>query len=144
MALAVGCAATEGAPGIRLDRTACARCGMLISELAGAAVYRTASGETRAYDDIACLLGEVAEGAGHGVDPAAIWVHDGGSGAPLRASEATFVRSPALRTPMGGGIAAFAEAGAAAAYLGTATGEVLRWADLVAVDDLAPGWESER
>jgi copper chaperone NosL len=138
MVLAVSCIAAQGAPEILLDRTACARCGMLISELTGAASYRMASGETRAYDDLACLLGDLSDGVGYGIEPSEIWVHDRVSEAPLRASEATFVRSQELRTPMGGGFAAFAEAGAAAAFSKSSAGEVLRWADVMGRDDLAP------
>jgi copper chaperone NosL len=142
--LFAGCSAAERPPEIRLDRTACARCGMLVSELAGAAVYRTASGEVRAYDDLGCLLGDLADGVGHDVAPAAIWVHDHDTDTPLRASEAAFVRSPALRTPMGGGLVAFADVAAATAFASGSGGEVLRWADLRAQGSPAQDLEGVR
>ncbi|HUP21905.1 MAG TPA: nitrous oxide reductase accessory protein NosL [Thermoanaerobaculia bacterium] len=131
VAFVVGCSAADGAPQLRLDRTACARCGMLVSELAGAAAYRTASGETRAYDDLACLLDDLSEGVGRDVDPATIWVYDRLSGEPVRASEATFLHSSQWLTPMGGGLAAFADPAAAAANAESSGSEAQRWADLV-------------
>ena len=125
----LGCGEAS-APTIRLDQAACARCGMLVSELGGAAAYRTATGEVRAYDDLACLIADREAGVGADVEPAAIRVYDQRDGRPVRAIEAAFVLSRHLRTPMGGGFAAFGDLAAAAAFRETAGGEVLGWHDL--------------
>jgi nitrous oxide reductase accessory protein NosL len=69
-----------------------------------------------------------------------VWVTDLEQGDGwLRAEDAAFLRSPALRTPMGGGLAAFAsaaDAGAAAADLG---GVVLTWTEVLAQQPAAGG-----
>jgi copper chaperone NosL len=130
----LGCTDAGSAPTIRLDQTACARCGMLVSELGGAAAYRATTGKVRAYDDLACLLADREAGVGADVEPAAIWVYDQRDGRPLRATEAAFVLSRHLRTPMGGGFAAFGDLAAAAAFRDTAGGEVLGWHDLASAN----------
>jgi nitrous oxide reductase accessory protein NosL len=103
---------------------------MLVSDLGSAAAYRTAGGEVRTYDDIGCLLADLADGVGHDVESKAIWVHDRTDGSPLRASEAVFVRSPALHTPMSGGLAAFADADAAATFVAESGGETVDFASM--------------
>jgi copper chaperone NosL len=112
---------------------------MLVSDLAGSAAYRAASGEVRAYDDLRCLLDDRAEGVGRDVEPSEIWVHQHETGVAVRASDAAFVRSTELRTPMGGGLAAFADTGAAAAFADQHGGEVLRWSELEAEAMTRPG-----
>jgi copper chaperone NosL len=102
-----GCGASAaGPPDIQVDRTACSHCGMLISEPAYAAAYRVPGGEGRAFDDIGCLLAA----AGHEPASAAprFWFHDAGTGAWIEGTGAVFVKAPGLRTPMAGGVIAFA------------------------------------
>lgn len=139
--LAIGCSGADRAPELRLDRVACARCGMLISELSGAAAYRTPSAGVRAYDDLACLVADRVDGVGRDIAPEEIWVYARDSAnageVPVRASTATFVRSPALRTPMGGGVVAFVEAAVASAFAAVSGGELLLWDDLTREQEIA-------
>jgi len=93
--------AASGPPPVTLDETACAHCGMLVSDLAFAAAYRSEAGDARVFDDLRCLLRELpAEGA-------RVWVKDYETSEWLDAEAAFFVRSESIETPMGGGIVAF-------------------------------------
>ena len=101
----------EGPPAIEVDRTACAHCGMLISEPVYAAAYRAEGTDGRVFDDIACLL----ESARRTRDAGArqFWFHDASDGRWIDGRDAVFVASPNLRTPMGGGLVAYRDAKAA-------------------------------
>ena len=92
--------AASGPPSIVLDETPCAHCGMLVSDLAFAAAYRTED-DARVFDDIGCLLRELPPSG------ARVWVKDYETSEWLDAGAAFFVRSESMETPMGGGIVAF-------------------------------------
>jgi len=99
-----GCAAhADGPPEIVLDRDACSRCGMLISEARHAAALRAPDGSTRLFDDIGCLRTAVG-GASDGLR---VWVHDASDGSWLDGREATFVLTADVSTPMAGGVLAY-------------------------------------
>jgi copper chaperone NosL len=107
-----GCAVdANGPPHIDLDRTACAHCGMLVSEPVFAAAYQPAGLPARILDDIGCLLDEARRDTA--ADTARVWVHDATSGAWMDARDAVFMQSPTLRTPMNGGLMAFRDLAAA-------------------------------
>ena len=86
---------------VPLDRVACARCGMLVSEIGFAGQLRTRSGEVRFYDDPGCLLLDAEE---HADDPSAVWFHAHDAERWLSAAEVGFERTEP--TPMGYGLAA--------------------------------------
>lgn len=65
------------------------------------------------YDDIGCMVAHAGEAIAAG--KAAGFVHDAGAEQWLDAQTAAYVRSASVQTPMGSGIAAFANAGAARA-----------------------------
>ena len=131
LAASVACGVrADGPPEILVDRTACSHCGMLISEPAYAAAYRAAGADPRVFDDIGCLL-EAAQKEPK-TSSLRFWFQDGASllrtspqGDPLAATgrpqganwidgqNTVFVTSPALRTPMGGGLIAYRDRGAA-------------------------------
>lgn len=116
----VGACAVRAAnpPEVLVDRSACSRCGMLISERAYAAAIRFADGHDELFDDIGCLIAELQARKPAG---ATFWFHDAADGEWISGVEPLFVTSPSLRTPMGGGVAAYRDrAGAeqAAARLG--------------------------
>lgn len=95
----------DGPPHIEVDRTPCAHCGMLISEPVFAAAYRAPGAEARVFDDIGCLLASVSrETAPAGVR---FWFHDAASLEWIDGTDAAFVKSERLRTPMGGGLLAY-------------------------------------
>ncbi|HVR30023.1 MAG TPA: nitrous oxide reductase accessory protein NosL [Thermoanaerobaculia bacterium] len=111
-----------GPPEITLDRTACAECGMLISEPGYAAAY-AAGRTTRVFDDIACLLraldeheldlvARAGDAEGEGGATAQVWLY-GDDSRWIAGDAAFFVRSDRLETPMGGGIKAVADRAAA-------------------------------
>jgi len=103
------CAASaDGPPQIVVDRTACAHCGMLVSEPAFAAAYRAPEAKARVFDDIGCLLEAIRTES----DPHRLrfWFHDVRDGRWIDGDEAIFVRAAELRTPMGGGLTAYDDA----------------------------------
>jgi copper chaperone NosL len=106
--LTAGCSAkADGPPAIQVDRTVCAHCTMLVSDVRFAAAYETAAGEPRVFDDIGCLL------ASANTEPSAgalrFWFHDVRTGEWMNGEEAVFVKSDRVKTPMGGGIIAYRE-----------------------------------
>ena len=143
LATSVACGVrADGPPEILVDRTACSHCGMLISEPAYAAAYRAPGADPRVFDDIGCLLEaarkEPQAGAIRFWFQDAASLQDGPraetgrprgekspQGDPLAATgrsrgenwiggqDAVFVTSPALRTPMGGGLIAYRDRAAA-------------------------------
>lgn len=107
----------SGPPTLRLGKNECNACGMLISEeRCSAAILLTRDGaaDYALFDDIGCLLDFE-----HNLDPKASitdrFVHDYATKQWLTADHATFLHADtsSLRTPMGSGIVAFADARAA-------------------------------
>ena len=127
MAATLACGATTGPPEIVVDRTACAHCSMLVSETRFAAAYRLPDGTALTFDDVGCLLADLA---GRGVEPEAVWVRDYSGDEWIRADDATFVRGAAPSTPMAGGLVSFASVIAAREFADEHGGDVL--------DDLPP------
>ena len=108
--LAAACTTKAGGPpDIVVDRTACSHCGMLISEPIYAAAYQAAGHEARVFDDIGCLLKSAQAESG----ALTYWFHDAHDRSWIDGSAAVFVASPAIRTPMGGGVIAFRDRAAA-------------------------------
>lgn len=88
----------------------CAHCKMLVSDDRQAAELVTSRGVATLYDDVGCLLTQVA---GSHPDPQSVFVRAFDGGAWLRGSDALLVRSGAIASPMGYGFAAFASRDAA-------------------------------
>jgi copper chaperone NosL len=110
--LTAACGVTaEGPPDIAVDRTPCAHCGMLISEPVYAAAYRTPQSESLVFDDIGCLLKAAAREPR--ADALRFWFHDAATAVWIDGTDAVFVSSRALRTPMGGGLVAYRDRAAA-------------------------------
>jgi copper chaperone NosL len=111
-ALTTACGAkADGPPDIAVDRTPCAHCGMLISEPVYAAAYRTPQSESLVFDDIGCLLKAAAQEPR--ADALRFWFHDAATAVWIDGTDAVFVSSLALRTPMGGGLVAYRDPAAA-------------------------------
>lgn len=131
-----GCAAgPSGPPHIEIDRTACAHCGMLVSEPMFAAARRVAGQPPRIFDDIGCLLEDRRAGGKAGHEE--IWVHDATNGAWLEGSRAVFVRSGSVRTPMNGGVLAYSDLASAERAADSRQGRILRSLDALAADSAA-------
>jgi copper chaperone NosL len=117
---AAACAArAAGPPDLVVDRTACSHCGMLVSEPIYAAAFQAPGADGRVFDDIGCLLAAARQQPAAGLR---VWFHDATDGRWIDGPSAVFVVSPAIRTPMGGGVMAFDDerdaADAAARYRG--------------------------
>ena len=125
LSIAVACrAGTDGPPRIEVDRTACAHCGMLISEPVFAAAYRAHQADARVFDDIACLLEAIAgEKDRSGLR---LWFHDAATSQWIDGGAAVFVESAGLKTPMGGGFVAYKDEATAAKTAADRQGRVIR------------------
>ncbi len=126
VAAACGPGGEDGPPAIRYGESACSECRMIVLEERFAASGRTSAGEPLAFDDVGCL----ARFAAHAAPGERYWVHDHRGEVWTLASEAVFVRSPDLATPMGSGIVAFSSPEAARAFAHETGGRTLRFGDL--------------
>jgi copper chaperone NosL len=97
---------TQKPPDIVYGQDVCDRCNMIINEEKFAAAYWTEDGEARRFDDIGGMLAYTSE---KNDVVASYWVHDFDTGEWVRAEGAYYVLDSNLMTPMGFGIAAFAE-----------------------------------
>jgi copper chaperone NosL len=105
MVLAGACAGRAFTPpAIVVDRSACSKCGMLVSELAYAAAIRWADGHDEIFDDIGCLVAKAQQTPD---GDRQYWFHDAAHGGWITDARPVWVTSPELKTPMGGGIAAY-------------------------------------
>ena len=117
----------EEPPEIIYGQDVCEECGMIINEARYAASYVTTTGEVRRFDDIGGML---AHDHKMQEEVHIYWVHDRNSEAWLNAEKATFILSRGLVTPMGWGVAAFAQAADAEAYVADNEGVVTTFAAL--------------
>ena len=113
-----------GPPHIEVDRTACANCGMLISEPLFAAGYRTSGGEERVFDDIGCLLASAQRESNR--EAIRFWFHDASTGKWIDGQATTFVRVDRRRTPMSGGVVAYGQVAEAQRAALEQRGQVIR------------------
>jgi len=93
--------APDGPVSVPLDRVACARCGMLVSEAEFSGQLHTQNGDVLFYDDPGCLLLDAEQ---RGEDVRAHWFHALDSLRWLSAEEVGFALLDP--TPMGYGLAA--------------------------------------
>ena len=128
--LSAACSArAAGPPEIVVDRTACSHCSMFVSEPIYAAAYQAPGEEPRLFDDIGCMLDALRRET---ASPIHIWVQDAAGAGWLDANAAIFVASPDIRTPMNGGVLAYADAAAAAKAAAAHGGQVVRsWPELM-------------
>ena len=120
-----------GAKGMRppelvVDRTVCSHCAMFVSETTHAAAYQVPGESARVFDDIGCMLAAVRS---EPASPIAIWVQDASGGGWLAAGDAVFVASPQIRTPMHGGVLAYADLAAAQNAATKYRGQIVRTFD---------------
>jgi copper chaperone NosL len=126
-------ACTSGPRPVQLGAEECAHCRMVISDGRYAAQLMTAKGRSYSFDDVACMVAFVNDAAPNGAaagEPAARghWVADfDAPGEWIPVEQAVFVRSDALRTPMGGGLSAHATVEAASALQAEVGGVLTDW-----------------
>ena len=107
---------------------------MLISEPIFAAAYRAPAGGARVFDDIGCLVASLSREAR--TDGIRFWFHDAEDVQWIDGTEAVFVKSDRLRTPMAGGLVAYRGPAAAERGAKRHEGRVIR-----NLDDLLPARE---
>lgn len=113
----------------------CAHCSMLISDRRFAAQLLNVRGKAFKFDSVECLRSFVQAGTVPATDVHSVWVTDLEAGDGwIAAADAAFLSSPELRTPMGGGLAAFASAGDARGMAEGLGGVVLTWQELLDTD----------
>lgn len=129
-ALSVACA--TGEPRMLVPGTdACEHCRMTVSDARFAAQVVTTTGKTHVFDDAGCLSDALRSGLVPPDRVGSVWLADFRTPGHWIAADAAFlVRSSALGTPMGSGLAALRTRGAAAALAAESDGEVLRWPDV--------------
>jgi copper chaperone NosL len=123
----------DAPPTITYGVSVCTDCDMIISDerYAAATIVADSRGrpESLLFDDIGDQTNY--ESSHEGLTILSHWVHDHTTREWLRAEDAIYVRSPALRTPMASGLAAFAsQAKAETAASELAHADVLTFADL--------------
>lgn len=139
LGLATGCAPSDNPnapPAIRYGEDVSVSCGMIISDIGYAAAYRTAAGEVRLFDEPGAMVLYHRE---HRESVASFWVHDVNTREWLRAEDAHYVLSHALRTPMGAGVAAVATDADARALAERVQGQVFTFPDLLDRADIPDG-----
>jgi len=113
----MGCAARVSSPvPLPLDRVECARCGMLISSERGSGEVLLPDGDTRFYDDIACLAADWTVRLRsdqalrrHASRPASAQAFVRlANGKWSDVHDASYAEPADVRTAMGSGLAAFA------------------------------------
>ena len=101
-------------PEIAYGHDVCDLCGMIISEPRFASALALTDGRTLKFDDPGEMFAYHRQNAEHAVR--AWFVHDYRSEEWVRGEQAFYVFSPEIRSPMGYGIATFAERPAAEAF----------------------------
>jgi len=122
----------HGVPSIVLGVDRCEFCGMVITDLRFAAMYYDErSGRWLKFDDIGCMLYTLKSLGEYRGDRAIVFDYD--TKRPINASDAWFVVGDPklLPTPMGSGIAAFADKRRAEEFAAEVNGTVLDWDGLV-------------
>jgi copper chaperone NosL len=113
-------------PEIVYGEDVCDQCNMIISEprFASALIVATDDGhESRIFDDIGDMLVYMA--AGHNEEVVRLYVHDYDTEEWIDAETATFARAPRIPSPMGFGLAAFADSARASEVAAEHDGTVL-------------------
>lgn len=96
---------------LNLNVDACSSCKMTVSDENFGAEIITQKGRCYKFDDLACLLFFIEN---QSIEAERFYVNDyGGQNLLIDAKTAWFVQSPALKSPMGGSIAAFSNRDAA-------------------------------
>lgn len=119
-------AGAQGPPDIAYGRDICVQCGMIINEERFSAAYTLDDGTEKVFDDLGGLLLHQRE-TGDAIDPEHTWVHDFETAEPVDVSNAYFVVTLSVSTPMGHNILAFTHEEGAVAFASDVGGEVIQW-----------------
>ncbi len=122
-------ASGEEPPSINLGRTACNRCGMLISEERFASGIVDKDGKAVVFDDAGEMVMTIQE---EGLNDRRAWVHGSPSIEWIDASDAWYAVTMEIPTPMGTGVFPFDTEAGATEFAGEHGGDVYSWDDLLA------------
>lgn len=117
-----GCQSERVLPNIRYGEEPCAHCRMLINEANFATAYETNAGEMRKFDDFGCMALQLEEETA-----VVVWVSDYETQKWLQATDAFFVYSEEIKSPMGDSILAVSTEQRAKALAAQFKGEVLEY-----------------
>lgn len=127
-----GCLPSGPEP-IVIHKDMCHFCKMKISDARFGAEIITAKGRIQKFDDIACVLEQIAEQPD--IDIASFWVADyGGTNQLVNVDKAFFVRSEELRSPMRGNVAAFGNLEEAEKLASALKTSIITWIELKNMD----------
>lgn len=123
---------TDGPQPIDYGVAECTHCRMTVSDERFAAQIVTKTGKAEPFDSIECMVNYLADHGGAAADARGVYVAN--YAAPgddlVPAAAAFFLRSGAIASPMGGGLAAFSAASDRDEALARLGGEALAWADV--------------
>lgn len=127
--LSTGGSAVSAFPEIDYGAEQCSHCTMPIDDARFAAAWRRGR-EERHFDDIGCMVSAYHRA---GADATVrCFVHDFHSQGWIDATAATYVLSPAIKTPMAYGVFAIADGAGAAAHAGHSGLIHYGWSELLA------------
>jgi copper chaperone NosL len=127
----VGCggsASADDPPKISYGKDICDRCRMIIAEERYAAGLVADNGDKTVYDDIGEMIATVQ---GEGLNARRVWVHDYPSQEWIDGTKAFFVASKDVMTPMGTGVIAFKERGAADEFAASHGTNAMTWEEVL-------------
>lgn len=128
-------ASGEDPPSIKLGRTACARCGMLISEERFAGGIVDSDGKAVVFDDAGEMVATIQE---EGLNDRRAWVHGSPSIEWIDAKAAWYAVTMEIPTPMGTGVFPFDTEADAKEFAEEYGGDVYSWDELLANWTLVP------
>ena len=114
-------------PHIRYGEETCDRCGMIISEQRFASAYRTDENVMRKFDSLGCAVLHQSE---ENVSAEQFWTYDYYESTWLETTQAFFVESSDLLTPMGYGIVAVKTKHEAETLAQETKGQILEFSQL--------------
>lgn len=115
-----------------------AHCRMTIADDRYGTELLTKTGKAYKFDSVECLAGYMLAHPDIAAETHSLWVTAfGAPGTLIPISEAFFLHAPALRSPMGMNLTAFAAGTAEDAVLETYGGEILSWDEVLALLEAA-------
>ncbi len=123
-----GC--SSGPDKIHIDIDDCNYCEMKISDIRFASEIVTAKGKVFKFDDFCCMVSYIRE-ENSGESAEKYVASYTGDGSWIRVSDAHFVCSEGIRSPMGGNTAAFSDEKSATSLAEKYKGELIKWDQLV-------------
>jgi len=129
LALAGGC--TVGPTDIQYGKDTCASCRMQITDPRFGSELVTRHGKAYTFDAVECLVGFTLRGTVPAAETHSVWVSDfANPGHLIDARTARYLKTDAVRSPMGLNVLAFAGEAEREAARGRYQGEAISWEQL--------------